>query len=362
MSGPALLRGLDWRRVAWTAGLATVVTASIVPFFANKFFDLLISALCVGFSIMLLVTIGGNLRVRGLPREIRMALAVVLGSLIGTLITGIVKGGNPLWMLQHEEALWRVMITASLGIGFGGVILLVFMYREQKARAEAEGHRAEADRQRLGKQMAIAQLKTMQAQVEPHFLFNTLATVQHLVDVDPPQASRMLSSLIAYLRAAMPQMRESDTTVGREFALARAYLEVLQVRMGLRLTFRTDLPPQLAGRPMPPMMLISLVENAIKHGLEPEESGGRIEISAREAGDRLHIQVTNNGAPLDPMAKGGTGLSNIRERLSAMYGDNARLVIEEAKPKGVIARLELPRDDSQVTLSDVPTRSPASSC
>ena len=188
------------------------------------------------------------------------------------------------------------------------------------------------------------QLKTMQAQVEPHFLFNTLATVQHLVDVDPPQASRMLGSLIAYLRAAIPQMRESETTVDREFALARSYLEVLQVRMGTRLAFRADLPPHLAARSMPPMMLISLVENAIKHGLEPEEAGGRIDISAREAGDRLHIQVANDGAALDPMAKGGTGLANIRERLAAMYGDGARLVIEEGIPRGVIARLELPRD------------------
>ena len=296
MSRPALLRGLDWRRVAWTAGLSIVVTAGIVPFFANTFLDLLISALCVGFSIMLLVTIGGNLRVRGLPREVRMALAVVLGSLIGTLITGIVKGGNPLWMLQHEEALWRVMITASLGIGFGGVILLVFMYREQKARAEAEGHRAEADRQRLGKQMAIAQLKTMQAQVEPHFLFNTLATVQHLVDTDPPRASAMLTSLIAYLRAALPQMRDGATTIGREFALVRAYLEVLQVRMGARLAFDLSLPADLAGAAMPPMMLISLVENAIKHGLEPMEVGGEIRIAARRDGSRIVVEVANTGA------------------------------------------------------------------
>ena len=348
MSMPPLLRGLDTNRVAWTIGLAVAVTASISPFFINKFRDLLVSALCVGFTIMLLVTIAGNLRIQGLPREARMALAVVIGSVLGTMITSMVKGRNPLYMWQHDEALWRVLTTTSLGIGFGGVIILVYMYREQKARAEAEAHLAEAGRHRTEKQLVVAQLKTMQAQVEPHFLFNTLATVQHLVDVDPPQASRMLGSLIAYLRAAMPQMRESETTVGREFALARAYLEVLQVRMGPRLSFTTDLPPALASRTMPPMMLISLVEHAIKHGLEPEEQGGRIEISAREVGDRLHVQVSNDGAPLDPRASisrpGGTGLSNIRERLAAMYGDDARLVMEEATPKGVIARLELPRD------------------
>jgi len=339
---PALLEGLSWRRVAWTAALATLVTAAIVRAFENTFLDLLVSALCVGFSIMLLVTVAGNVRLRRIPREALQALAVVAGSMIGTIITSIVKGRNPAIMLQHDEALWRVLLTTSLGVGFGGVILLVYMYREQKARAAAEAHRAEAERQRIEKQMVVAQLKTMQAQVEPHFLFNTLATVRHLVEVDPAQAGRMLDSLIAYLRAALPQMREAGTTVGREFALARAYLEVLQVRMGPRLAFSLTLPPELADRPMPPMMLISLVENAIKHGLEPVEEGGRIDLAARETGGELQVQVANTGASLDPAARGGTGLSNIRERLAALYGASARLVIEEQRPRGVIARIEIP--------------------
>jgi sensor histidine kinase YesM len=342
MTLPRLLEGIGWRRIAWTVALAAGVAGVIVKFFENTYLDLLVSSLCVGFSIMVLMTIAGNLRLRRIPREARLALAVVLGSFVGTIITSIVKGRNPVLMLQHDEALWRVLITAGLGIGFGSVILLVYMYNEQKARAAMEAHRAEAERQRIEKQMLSAQLRTMQAQVEPHFLFNTLATVQHLVDVDPPRASRMLGSLIAYLRAALPQMRESGTTIGREFALARAYLEVLQVRMGGRLSFEIDLPPELFGRGMPPMMLISLVENAIKHGLEPVERGGNVRISAREIGDRIVIEVANNGANLDPLARGGTGLSNIRERLRALYGDQARLIVEEWKPQGVVARIELP--------------------
>src|SRR5258706_9754605 len=230
MTLPPLLNGLSWQRAAWTFGLAALCAGVIVRFFENTYLDLLVSCVCVGFSIMLLVTIAGNLKIRRVPREAWMLLAVVVGSFIGTIITSIVKGRTVFTMLQHDEALWRVMITTSLGIGFGSVILFVYMYREQKARAAVEAHRAEAERQRIEKQMLSAQLKTMQAQVEPHFLFNTLATVQHLVDVDPPRASAMLGSLIAYLRAALPQMRESSTTIGREFALARAYLEVPQVR------------------------------------------------------------------------------------------------------------------------------------
>jgi LytS/YehU family sensor histidine kinase len=112
--------------------------------------------------------------------------------------------------------------------------------------------------------------------------------------------------------------------------------------MGARLLFRLDLPPALADRSMPPMMLISLVENAIKHGLEPVEAGGQIDIRARESAGALHIEVADTGAALDPAAKGGTGLSNIRERLQALYGNKARLVIEERRPRGVVARIELP--------------------
>jgi sensor histidine kinase YesM len=338
---PALLEGLTWRRIAWTVALSAGVAGVIVRFFTNTYLDLLVSALCVGFSIMLLVTLAGNLRSR-VPREVRMGLAVLVGSFLGTLLTSVVKGRSLLGMLQHDGAMWRVLITTSLGVGFGGVILLVTMYREQKARAAMEAHRAEAERQRIEKQMLSAQLATMQAQVEPHFLFNTLATVQHLVDTDPPRASAMLTSLIAYLRAALPQMRDGATTIGREFALARAYLEVLQVRMGARLAFDLALPPDLAGGAMPPMMLISLVENAIKHGLEPMEAGGEIRIGARRDGGRVVIEVANTGADLDPLARGGTGLSNIRERLQALYGSDARLVMQPGQRRGVVARIELP--------------------
>ncbi|MEO8133651.1 MAG: histidine kinase [Betaproteobacteria bacterium] len=339
---PRLLTGLSWPRAAWTALLAALVAAATVAFFRNTYLDLLVSALCVGFSIMLLVTIAGNARLRRLPREALMMFAVVAGSFLGTLITSVVKGRNPLTMLQMEDALWRVLITVSLGVGFGGVILLVYMYREQKARAAMEAHRAEAERQRIEKQMVSAQLSAMQAQVEPHFLFNTLATVQHLVDVDPPRAGQMLGSLIAYLRAALPQMRESGSTLAREFALARAYLEVMQVRMGARLAFALELPAELAEHPLPPMMLISLVENAVKHGLEPVEEGGRIDVRARATATALVVEVADTGANLDPAAAGGTGLSNIRERLATLYGNAARLVLEEQKPQGVVARIELP--------------------
>jgi len=182
----------------------------------------------------------------------------------------------------------------------------------------------------------------MQAQVEPHFLFNTLANVQHLVETDPPEASRVLDSLIKYLRAALPQMRESTTNLGRELEMARAFLEINRVRMGSRLQFAIEVPETLKTHAFPPMMLISLVENAVKHGVDPCCDCGTITIRAREDEGRLRVSVEDTGEGIKPKKGGGVGLSNIRERLKALYGTSARLVIEEREPRGVVASIEVP--------------------
>jgi LytS/YehU family sensor histidine kinase len=182
----------------------------------------------------------------------------------------------------------------------------------------------------------------MQAQVEPHFLFNTLANVQHLVETDPGAAARMLQSLIDYLRAALPQMRESTTNLGRELDMARAFLEINRVRMGARLDFSIDVPEPLKCKPFPPMMLISLVENAVKHGVDPCCDCGSITIRASEAEGRLKVSVTDTGEGIRPKKGGGVGLANIRERLKALYGSAAKLVLEENAPRGVVASIEVP--------------------
>jgi LytS/YehU family sensor histidine kinase len=182
----------------------------------------------------------------------------------------------------------------------------------------------------------------MQAQVEPHFLFNTLANVQHLVETDAKAAARVLESLIQYLRAALPQMREGATSLGRELDMARAFLEIHRVRMGSRLDFAIEVPEALKGRPFPPMMLISLVENAIKHGVDPCCDAGTITIRAQEDAGRLKVSVADTGEGVRPKTGGGVGLTNIRERLKALYGSSARLVLEENAPRGVVASIEVP--------------------
>jgi len=222
------------------------------------------------------------------------------------------------------------------------VVVAALLLREKHARDQARILQAEAERHQLEKNVLEARLQLMQAQVEPHFLFNTLANVQHLVETDPPEAARMLASLIRYLRAALPQMREGTTNLGREIDMARAFLEIHRVRMGKRLDFAIDVPEPLKPRAFPPMMLISLVENALKHGVDPCCEYGSITIRAEEIAGGVRVSVADTGEGITVKQGGGVGLSNIRERLKALYGSTARLVLVENAPHGVVASIEVP--------------------
>ncbi len=200
------------------------------------------------------------------------------------------------------------------------------------------------------RQLAEARLMVMRAQVEPHFLFNTLAHVQALQEIDPPQAGVMLERLISYLRAAMPTMRETTSTLGREIEVVRAYLDLLKIRMGDRLRSVINVPVELNTIALPPTMIATLVENAIKHGLEPKKEGGTIAINVRVlpglngATDTLEILVADDGLGLGGAETGGTGigLANTRERLKMLYGGAGELVVEPNAPSGVRAILRVP--------------------
>jgi signal transduction histidine kinase len=335
-----LLEGLTIRRVLVVTAISAAAAGAVVWLFFNTYRDLLVSALCVGYTSMVLFTIAGNIRQSRVPREVMQVLAIIAGSVIGTIGAGLLKGRDVRHMFT--ERLAGVSITMGLGIGFGCVVVAMFILREKHARGEAHLLLAEAERHQLEKNVLEARLQLMQAQVEPHFLFNTLANVQHLVETDPPEASRVLESLIHYLRAALPQMRESATNLGRELDMARAFLEINRVRMGSRLDFHIEVPEALKDRAFPPMMLISLVENAVKHGVDPCCESGSITIRAMETGGKLRVSVEDTGEGIRPKKGGGVGLANIRERLKALYGASARLVIEERQPRGVVASIEVP--------------------
>jgi hypothetical protein len=338
-----MFEGLTVRRVLAVTAVCAAAAGLVVWFFLNTYLDLLVTALCVGYTSMVLFTIAGNVRQVRVPREALQLIAIVAGSVLGTLLAGALKGRSISTMFT--ERLSGVAISMGLGIGFGCVVVATVILREKHARDQARILRAEAERHQLEKNVLEARLALMQAQVEPHFLFNTLANVQHLVETDAAAAARMLASLIKYLRAALPQMREATTTLGREVDMAMAFLDIHRVRMGSRLDFAIEVPESLKTRPFPPMMLISLVENAIKHGVDPCCESGCITIRAREEGGRLRVSVSDTGEGIKPKKGGGVGLSNIRERLKALYGGSARLVLEENAPRGVVASIELPAQE-----------------
>ena len=279
------------------------------------------------------------------PRPLlHMIGAIAAGTLVGVALVIVLKGYSIEYVNERVTLFaWNIVQAFSNGL----LITLLFFVKFREARATAALHRAEAERNLLAKQAVEAELKLMQAQVEPHFLFNTLASVQYLTETDPLKANHLLGHLIAYLRAALPQFRAHSSTLGREIDLAKAYLGILQMRMGPRLDFTVELAPDLGSHAFPPNMLISLVENAIKHGVEPSVDGGTIAINARREDDKVVLTVTDSGrglaAAAGPDTTGdGVGLSNVRERLAALFGPRARFTIEDAQPRGTRAIIAIP--------------------
>ncbi|QJR16782.1 histidine kinase [Usitatibacter palustris] len=248
---------------------------------------------------------------------------------------------------MYRIGIGAVLVMILLPMFVLAVIAKFFIDRSRAAQRQAELKRKEADYHRLTQQVTEAKLAALQAQVEPHFLYNTLASVQALTEVDPAQASAMTGHLIQYLRNALPKMRESVSTVGQEIELVRAFLNILQMRMGKRLTFDINVPAELEPLSFPPLMLPSLVENAIKHGLEPQREGGNVRITAERVEGKLRLIVADTGKGFAEAIGSGVGLTNIRERLAALYGDAAKLTMEANEPQGVVATLEVPTDGTR---------------
>ena len=231
-----------------------------------------------------------------------------------------------------------ILASAILKIAYKGTI-----QAETKAAVATET----AESEQLKRQVVEARMAAMQAQVEPHFLFNTLASIDHLIETDPPRASQMQKNLIALLRASMPSMRDAAPmahNLGREMAVIRPYLEILKVRMEDRLQTRIAVPEGLLSAEFPTMMIQSLVENAIKHGLEPKAEGGELAVSAEIVHGKLAVTIADTGMGFGKAdtAGTGTGLANIRERLKLLYGDRASMTVADNSPSGTVVTLTVP--------------------
>ena len=233
-----------------------------------------------------------------------------------------------------EPAFWYIFISFGVKVLAGG---------KRRAELVARDATLKADVATLERRLTEAQMAALQAQVEPHFLFNTLALIGRLIETDPPEAAKVHAHLIAYLRSALPQMRSSGgATLGKQLELSKAYLAIMQARMKERLAVRFEVPDFLGSAPFPPMMLQTLIENAIKHGLEPKIAGGTIVVRARVDGATLVVDVCDDGVGIDLHADEGVGLANIRERLQLLYGTQAELVIEAPMSGGACASVRIP--------------------
>ncbi|GAB6194774.1 sensor histidine kinase [Lysobacter xanthus] len=215
----------------------------------------------------------------------------------------------------------------------------------RRVAAKRRGEQDAAARTATEKELTVARLNLLHAQVEPHFLYNTLASAQLLTRSDPPRAEEMLGHLIQYLRHSLPRTEDEQSTLGAELERALAYLEIMKVRMGARLDVQVDVPERLRATAMPPMMLQTLVENAVKHGLEPRTGGGTIWIRARRSEDHVAVTVADDGEGLSGKTSGtGIGLKNVRERLRLVYDGAASLAVVANFPAGVAATLSVPAE------------------
>lgn len=260
----------------------------------------------------------------------------ILTSIGSGIVQDILMPGYDDNFLKHLTALFI----------FSSLVIKVVINSKVKSDIKAQEAQLCAEKESLRRQLAESTVKLLQAQIEPHFLFNTLSSVQFLMETDPKKANEMLSNLTSYLRYALPQIREDSPykTLGHELENIKAYLNIMQIRMGERLVVKYEVSDLLMSLPMPSMMLQPIVENAIKYGIEESMDGGVITIAAHYIDNCLEVIVADTGAGINPNKPGGNGMAlhNIKSRLEMLYGDNASLSIISNSPQGVIVKLKLP--------------------
>jgi sensor histidine kinase YesM len=296
----------------------------------------------IGAALLMAYSAAGGLRPRWLGLGPARLAAVILTAPVAALLTALAtQRSHFLAYLGDTQTLVGHFLMVFLAIFFGVSFALVAMRNERKARERADRLRAELENNRLEHELLDARLRMLHAQIEPHFLFNTLSNVEALVASGSPNAGPVLRHLIAYLRAAMPRLNDADATLETELQLVRSYLELMQLRMPDRLGFTVSAPARAGTLRFPAMALLTLVENAIRHGIDPNVDGGHIDVGGRyeEATGKLVLWVSDTGKGMSETAQPGTGLSNLRTRLHAFYGAGARVDLHEVIPHGM--RVEL---------------------
>lgn len=332
-----------WRLVVSLA-IATLVAMALNPIFVTPFVSVWARTVFVGVVLLLAFEVAGHWPLRWMPRWVAQLLAVGLAAPVATSLAYLlIVGGNVREFLQHEGLISGFFYISAVSLVVGLLLALGVLYRQRDVQARAQELSFALERSQLEKQALDARLRLLHAQIEPHFLFNTLANVQQLVESGSPRAAPVLQSLIAYLRAAVPTLGDGNATLGTEMALVKAYLELMRMRMPDRLEFSVDWPAALASLRFPPMALLTLVENAVRHGIDPSETGGRIRVEASERSGSVEVSVTDTGVGMGETAAPGTGLTNLRERLRVFFGDAAQLQMLDEPPHGLKAVIAFPK-------------------
>jgi sensor histidine kinase YesM len=344
-----------WRNVVYTAIWSVMIGAGFLMLGAafegrlprtGQVYAYMVMSLLIGYAIHALYGLGQilGLETRALRQNFLWKVAYfavipVIGVFAGFAIF--------IWMFEARPGAWRLDIGwitsgAASSIVVSIMLATIFFMRERDALAQAELERQRLRAERVEREAVLANLRALQAQIEPHFLFNTLANVASLVDTEPARAKHMLESFNRFLRASLAATRGESTTLGEEAVLIAAYLDVLEVRMGSRLRYAIDVPPELAGQRLAPMLLQPVVENAIRHGLEPKVEGGDLRLAARRERDEIVVEVRDTGVGFGATTRGGVGLTNLRERLRGLYGERASLAIGDNAPAGTVVTVRLP--------------------
>jgi hypothetical protein len=332
-------------RLAVSLVIATLVAVALNPIFITSFVSVWARTVFVGLVLLLAFEVAGHWPLRWMPRWVAQLLAVGLAAPVATLLAYLwIVEGDVTRFVAHEGLISGFVSISSASLVVGLLLALGALYRQRDVQARAQELSFALERSTLERQALDARLRLLHAQIEPHFLFNTLANVQQLVESGSPRAAPVLQSLIAYLRAAVPSLGDGNATLGTEMTLVNAYLDLMRMRMPDRLAYSVSWPAELASLRFPPMALLTLVENAVRHGVDPSETGGRIQVEAREQSGQVEVVVADTGVGMSETAAPGTGLNNLRERLRAFFGETAQLQMLQEQPHGLKAVIVFPKN------------------
>jgi signal transduction histidine kinase len=340
---------VSWRKTEYATGLFTVAVCCAIALISDLqrptslAYDL-ITANAIGLSCWACTTLiripyRGRLPIWGL------VLSIPLGTVIGAKLAGLTGAPDITASLLRDSGLARQSLLSIATVVAVVVVLFLYFSHSMSVREALEGERRRAA-EALHAETA-ARLALLQAQIEPHFLFNTLANIHSLIQEDPERASVILEQLNAYLRTSLRRTRQPTSTLAEELELIEALLGIAVARLGHRLEYTIIAPEELRSYQLPPLLLQPLVENAIRHGIEPAIAGGSIRVAVSRMNDALELTVTDTGVGLNEEAPQGVGLANIRARLSSLYAGRGTLALYANMPHGVIARLLIPSAASQ---------------